>query len=78
MKQFLNSVLYALQKKCFTYNVNVYETKTQQTLSHVLFSTPSWRVDKAVRNYSVYMGIWWQITFKKLNLTQFAIKTLKY
>ena len=32
MKQFLNSVLYALQKKCFTCSVNVYGTKTQQTL----------------------------------------------
>ena len=27
------------------------------------FSAPSWRVGKAVKNYSVWMGIQWQITF---------------
>ena len=27
---------------------------------------PSWRIGKAVRNYSVCTGIWWQITFFKI------------
>jgi hypothetical protein len=30
------------------------------------FSTPSWRVGKAVRNFSVCMGIRWQTTFCKI------------
>ena len=30
------------------------------------FSTPSRRVGKEIRNYSVCMGIRWQITFPKI------------
>ena len=38
--------------------------KIQYILSR--FSTSSWRVGKAVRNYSVCMGIQWQIIFSKI------------
>ena len=38
-----------------------------------------WLADpgKAVRNYSVCMGIRWQITFPKLNFTQFMNRSIK-
>ena len=43
-------------------------------------STPSWRVGKVVKNDSVCMGIWWQITLNfpdKLNFAQFVYHNVK-
>ena len=49
-----------------------------RNLGLITVSTPFRRVGKVIRNYSVCMGIRWQITFfPKLNFTKFLNRNVK-